>query len=360
MNAPKSNARQTVNPLQTTGGQNGNQRTAEHAPRRVGFVSVQPTNVASPVAMTTVSTTAQPRAVTTLQPSSSLTPGQTSTTRTQNLNGSTTTQSVSSTVAERIPPSAQQARRVGFTTLQSSQSVSTAKTTSSHTQASNVNPSTASTSTAEHDTVASTQQPRRVGFVTLQPPRNTSVPQRNLPSNPPNQSTLINPPVASEESEGCTPNIQHPPRRVGFVTLKPPPSSTIPQQNPPTNTTPTNQNGSNHSSEEGGRHTPNTQPPSRRVGFVTIQPPQSSSISQRQSSTGCSTNQSAQSLVTEISSASKATNQDQTVPQTLPISETSNPSPSAITESSTVTAATVQSRKRPPVPLEPKIIIIND
>ncbi|CAB4032005.1 interleukin enhancer-binding factor 2 homolog, partial [Paramuricea clavata] len=66
VNAPKSNASKTVNPIQT-GGENGSQRTKETAPRRVGFVSVQPTNVATPVAMTTVSTTAQPRAVTTLR-----------------------------------------------------------------------------------------------------------------------------------------------------------------------------------------------------------------------------------------------------------------------------------------------------
>jgi hypothetical protein len=368
VNPSKSNARKTTNGVQMKSVQDNSQGTAGPS-RRVGFVTVQPTTetktinqqqtsnpiplISPPAATATVSTTAQPRRVnfTTLQPRSSS--GQTAKDiNTQNLNGSNNPQSVdaapasvelprrvafttlkpsqSVTTPDGVPNSssshaedsctaskpgtAQQSRRISFVTLKPPQSVSTAdtsaKTTTSHAQASSVEQ-------MKNDTGTSTsQQSQRVCLVTPQPSRTSTIPQRNLCS-PTNQNPA-NPPVASEKSEGCTPRTQPPHRRVGFVTLTPKQQST----------------------------------------------PNNSSIPQ-QSSSSSPTNQNSVSKPSEIPSVPKSS-QDQEIQQILPISGTSNTSlfKSIQNSDSKIIAATVPNasnrQERPPVPLEPEVIIINE
>ena len=226
VNPPKSNVKQVSNTIQTNRDQGSNQRTETLAPRRVGFVTLQPaterkiinqpqtsrplitspSNGIIPVATTAVSATTQPRRVnfTTLQLRPSLVANETtSNVHAPNLGASIHSQS---TVA---PASTQQPRRVSFTTLKPLQTVTTfASTSSSNSQVTRTN----------RGSNVESNQPRAVDS-----PLNSSIPPN--PAHPPNTQPL--------------------PRRVGFVTVKPSQSSAIQQKSAPSNLTPTNQHVSN-------------------------------------------------------------------------------------------------------------------
>ena len=217
--------KQVSNTIQANGGQGSNQRTENLAPRRVGFVTLQPaterkvvnqtqtskplitspSNGTTTVATTTVSATTQPRRVTftTIQPRPSLVANETAkNVHSPNLDASIHSQS---TVA---PASSQQARRVSFTTLKPLQTVTTsASASSSNSQV---------TKTNSGSNVGS-NQPRAVD-----PPLNSTMPPN--PAHPP--------------------NTQPSPRRVEFVTLEPS-SSAIPQKSAPSNLISTYQHVSN-------------------------------------------------------------------------------------------------------------------
>ena len=198
-------------------------------------------------------------------------------------------------------PLTKQSRRVGFVTLKPTHSTDTDgnldNTTSNDVQ--NVNSTTSKVSPIDIKKSDPLKQPRRVGFVTLKPPQAPTISQRNSPSNPPPTAN----PLANEEDKGKTVTPQPPtPRRVNFVTLKPSETSCTPSVKP----TEVNHNGpEKHSS-------------------------QSSSTSEK--------------IIGQISGTlglnSSNTNENETSGSTL---------------------AKLQTRQeRPPVPLEPQVIIIND
>ena len=225
---------------------------------------------------------------------------------------------------------ATQPQKVNFTTLQLGKCSSTPKEqntstgqslkTNSLSEAGTKSPST----TNERPNVASStvQQPRRVGFVTIKPSNSTATHSgtaKKLANH--TQGSNVTPsqtkPLISSEIEpgnGAT-TVQQP-RRVGFVTLK---SS----QNP---------------AMARGECTPVAEPPPppRRVNFVTIPSPQ----------------------------ASLGTNEGQNKSQNAITTGTSNPSAREETSNKSVPCVSepraLARTEKPPVPLEPEVIIIND
>ena len=248
VNPPKSNANEMSNAVQTDSNQDSNQRTADVTPRRVGFVTLQPTierkvvdqqqtlnsipltsspsNTTTPVAMATVPLTTQPRRVsfTTLQPGASVVANETANhVHTQNIGAFMQPQSTAP------PAPIQQPRRVSFTTLKPLQSTTTsdrsANTSSSHTQ---------DTSSTNNGPGVALNQPHTVGMVTKDSPLSPTIPQNSVP-------------------QVLAPNTHPLPRRVGFVTLKPPQSSAISPKSSPSNLPVANQNGPNLSVPSEGR-----------------------------------------------------------------------------------------------------------
>lgn len=332
VNPPKPTTSQpATGSLQANSIQDGVQKST--APRRVGFVTIQPTRetqpdvhhvmvnpspsvpptstVTTPVAMAISSTTTQPRRVnfTTLQPArnSSLVPPCHTTSRVQNLKESCSSQAnrltLSPSTAEQQKlgntSSIQQSRRVGFVTLTPVQTANdtSPKTTTGQTQGLNANPTTAKTlptGQQNHNPVVSPHQPRRVGFVTLTSPQGPCTSQ--VPPNNHGPTTNQNATVASDEGEGCTPT----------------PNATI-------------------SSEDGQGCTLNRQSPPPNTNIVTLQNP---------------------------SVKTTSTVEEQKIDHS---SATSNSNPSTNNTSSVTTMKNTLSRQeRPPVPLEPTVIILND
>ena len=315
--------------LQANDIQDGGQKNTPS--RRVDFVTIQPTRetqpdvqhlinsspsivstsaVTTPVAMAISSTTTQPRRVnfTTLQ----------------SAKNSTNKLTLPPSPTEQQNPdktsSVQQTRRVGFVTLKPGQTTcdTSPKTTSSHTQdANSATANTLPTGEQNNDTTISPQQPRRVGFVTLTSPQGSRSSQQVLPNNfRPTTNQIAS--VRSDEGEGGTPNTQPPPRRVAFVTLKPPQSSSDVLTDP----TSTNNSSRNAtiSSEDGQGCTLNSQPSPPNANTVTVE----------------------ERKITQMSATSNA---NQSTNNTSFVATVRN---------------TLSRQERPPIPLEPTVIILND
>lgn len=221
MNSPKSDSSQASsgeNTIQTNSDKNGSPRFAEPLPRKVGFVTVKPLTEKKLVAQQqSLNSNPDPSYV---------------------AHPSTVTQSG---VAMATAAMATQPRRVNFTTLQPGKSSSLVQgKTASYSQSLNANSSNSlntqplpCTASERKSNAALVQQPRRVGFVTLQSSKSSTLPQRSPNVNPTHSSTSkseLNPPVARDEKQECTPTPQPLPRRVNFVTIQPPQTSPATKQ----------------------------------------------------------------------------------------------------------------------------------
>ncbi|XP_028399904.1 chromatin assembly factor 1 subunit B-like [Dendronephthya gigantea] len=216
VNAPKANSSQSASvqsSVKTDNAQNDGRRTAEPAPRRVGFVTVKPS---MPVPSSTMGN--------------------------------------NSAAAMTTVSMATQSRRVNFTTLQPKGTASL-ENDCKH----------LSTNSSAGEEVISGNQPRRVGFVTIKSPQDSRVPHTS-PTNPSSQNTSNSPPGGEPVKSA------HEPRRVNFVTLKSPENSTMPPREILAISTLTNHSGSDTPTEREGCASL-TQPPPPRVNFATTEVP---------------------------------------------------------------------------------------
>ena len=230
VNAPKPNSSQSASvqsSVTTSNAPGEEQKTAELAPRRVGFVTVKPSMTApsstvnnSSAAMTTVSMATQPR-------------------------------------------------RVNFKTLQAKGTSSSEQSERTSKDTKHLNANSPTCKEVKPVSSSSENQPRRVGFVTINSPQGSSVPHKS-PSNPSSQNKSNSPPGGEEPAKSICKS-----RRVNFVTLKPPQNSTITQLKILPTPTSTNHGGSDTLTGREGCASM-TQPLPPRANVATTEAPSTS------------------------------------------------------------------------------------